>query len=97
MPKFDFACGKCDTVEERTLKFSEADQTQICDRCGSGLSKLFNAQNVGVVWNCSGSTGGFAGGSNIPKTPFVTNPGHREPRLGDLGLTNEDGAKLGIK
>lgn len=48
-----------------------------------------------VIWKTAGSTRGYDGGGNIPKTPGI-NPGHRVPTLGDLGLSAEQGKQLGI-
>lgn len=96
MPRYDFSCGKCSTIEERFVRFADLDQPQNCNQCGGHLSRNLSLE-VGIVWNCSGGTRGFAGGGKIAKTPFVKNPGHEEPRLGHLGLSNEQGEKLGIK
>lgn len=52
-----------------------------------------------IIWRCSGATKGYRGGkgTNIPDMSKVfPNPGHREPRLSDLGLSEADGAALGI-
>ncbi len=96
MPRHDYTCSSCETTEERTIKFEEWGEPQQCGRCGGALSRSLSCEGVGVTWHCPGGTHGFAGGGRIPKTPFVKNPGHNPPRLADLGLTNEDGEKLGI-
>lgn len=62
-----------------------------------------NAPKYGgsIIWNCSGSTRSFKGGpgTGMPRmeNDVFANPGHREPTLASLGLTEEHGKKLGIK
>lgn len=96
MPRYDFSCKQCETVEERFVKFADLENPQTCNQCGGCLSRNLHLEVVGIIWNCSGGTRGFSGGSKTPKTPGI-NAGHNPPTLQSLGLSAEQGKQLGIK
>ncbi len=48
MPRYDFECGACGDVFERTVPVSDFDKPQACEQCGApGCQRLIGA--VGFV------------------------------------------------
>lgn len=41
MPRYDFKCHKCDSVEEKFVPLKDYEEIQICEKCGEDLERLF--------------------------------------------------------
>lgn len=41
MPRYDFKCGECNLVEERTKSFYD-DAAEICNNCNAEMTRQFS-------------------------------------------------------
>jgi putative FmdB family regulatory protein len=96
MAVYDYRCSdvKCSSVFEVQHKMSESPET-VCPECGAVSCRLFGG-DVPFIWNTSYGTRGFGRSKNAPRLEGQ-NIGHNPPTLGQMGLSESEGASLGIK
>jgi putative FmdB family regulatory protein len=58
VPNYDYKCSKCEHAKEVNKPISEASTIELCDKCGSEMSKGYGT--FGIQFKGSGfySTGG---------------------------------------
>lgn len=46
MPVYEYTCIQCDTSEEVTRKFNDAEVIPPCPKCGYGMARSYNAPGI---------------------------------------------------
>jgi len=46
MPTYEYACIECDIDKEVVKSFSEADSTEVCEKCGCPMNKVYGSFGI---------------------------------------------------
>jgi len=52
MPIYEYSCISCDTNKEVNKSFSEAESTEICEKCACPMNKVYGS--IGVQFKGTG-------------------------------------------
>jgi len=46
MPTYEYSCIECDDSKEVVRPFSEADATEVCEKCGYSMNKVYGSFGI---------------------------------------------------